>query len=165
MRRVLQMQRTAHEGEVMQLKSSHGEETAKLQDTILRMEHALNEGMVEFDELAELWTKSLSATNASLRRRIKVLETQVFKNSVAIQLERKVKNQRQFMNRAARAIEILFAEIRRSLRSIAGGCGTAGGNTSLSSSCGNHPVTNSLTAIGTGSTSIFMENCFPNLVD
>ncbi|MCH5584359.1 hypothetical protein MK805_05165 [Shimazuella sp. AN120528] len=111
MERALQTQRAAHEGEILQLRAAHGEETTKLLGTISRLE-ASEDGRVEFDELAELWTKALETTNAKLRQRIKHLERQLFENSEVIRLERKVRNQRRFMNHAARAVEILTAQLR-----------------------------------------------------
>lgn len=113
MNRALQTQRAAHEEELAQLRAYHGEETAKLLETISQMKPASDEGMVEFDELEELWNKALKSTNATLRRRIKALETQVFENPEVLRLERKVNSQRKFMNRAATTIEILYAALQR----------------------------------------------------
>jgi hypothetical protein len=111
MDRALQTQQAAQDDEIAQLREHHGEETSKLLGMISQMKSSSDEGMVEFDELEELWNKALKSTNAALRRRIKALETQVFENPEVTRLKRKVNSQRNSLNRAARTIEILSAHI------------------------------------------------------
>jgi hypothetical protein len=77
LKRMLKEQKDTHASYVDSLRAAHKHEVEALWKNIHRIQHALAEGQVEFDELLELWTEASEAEKASLQKQIGRLSRKV----------------------------------------------------------------------------------------